>query len=222
VHTHPATSSLQIAETIHFLFTQHVDEHRLYHRVGAALKKQIIQTLPHHHLQILEGDDFGFADVSPLSMLQHLQTTHGQILPDDLEKNRNLLSSHWNPNNPIEEVWIQIQSCQAFAAPFEPITNNAAIRLTLTAFEKTGVFASAVNKWHNKPAADHTLPIFIAHFNFKNKERLRKLTARTAGHHGAHQATVIPTPLLLLLLMLMLHLRSKPTTSSCVIVIRMG
>jgi hypothetical protein len=33
--------------------------------------------VPHRCLQILEDDDFGFADASPLAMLQHLQATHG-------------------------------------------------------------------------------------------------------------------------------------------------
>jgi hypothetical protein len=103
------------------------------------------------------------------------------------------LSAIWNPDNPIEDIWIKISSCQAFVSTIEPISNNAGIRLTLTVFEKTGVFASAVNKWGDKPTAEHTLPIFIRHFNFENKERCWKLTAQTAGyHHGAHQAAIIP------------------------------
>jgi hypothetical protein len=34
----------------------------------------------------------------------------------------------------------------------------------------------------------------LTHFNFENKERLRKLTAQTAGYHGAHLAGVVPPP----------------------------
>jgi len=190
VHAAGATG-LQIAETIR-LFNQHIDEHRLYERVQAELKQQILKAIEHRYLQVLEDADFGFADVAPRIMLAHLQTTYGQVAPDDVEQNRTLLSAEWNPDDPIEDVWIRIRDCQAFAAPIEPITNNAAIRLTLTVFEKTGVFATAVDKWRDKPIADHTLPIFTAHFNFENKERLRKLTAQTAGFHGAHQAVVVP------------------------------
>jgi hypothetical protein len=79
------------------------------------------------------------------------------------------------------------------AATIEPISNNAAVRLTLTVFEKTGVFASAVDKWRDKPpAVELTLHNFIPHFNFENKERLRKLAAQTPGYHGANQATIVP------------------------------
>jgi hypothetical protein len=84
-HIHPATG-LQIAETIR-LFAQNADEHRRYHLVASELKKQILQAVPHRCLQILEDDDFGFTDVSPLAMLQHLQATCGQVRPDDLENN---------------------------------------------------------------------------------------------------------------------------------------
>jgi hypothetical protein len=48
----------------------------------------------------------------------------------------------------------------------------------------------AVEKWREKPIANQTLPNFTAHFNFENKERLRKLTAQTADFHGAHQAAI--------------------------------
>jgi hypothetical protein len=83
-------------------------------------------------------------------------------------------------------------ACQAFAATVEPISNNAAVRLTLTVFEKTGVFASAVDKWRDKPPVELTSYNFIARFNFENKERLRKLAAQTAVHHGANQAAIVP------------------------------
>jgi hypothetical protein len=69
----------------------------------------------------------------------------------------------------------------------------AATRLALAAFKNAGVFARAAKKWHDKPAVQHALPLFKIHFNFENKERLRKLTAQTAGFHGANQAIAPPT-----------------------------
>jgi hypothetical protein len=46
--------------------------------------------------------------------------------------------------------------------------------------------------WRDKPVADQTLDNFKAHFNFENKERHCKLTAKSAGFHGTHQAALIP------------------------------
>jgi hypothetical protein len=190
VHAANATG-LVIAENIR-LFNVGIDDHRLYEKVQAELKQQLLKAVDSRYLQVLEDPDFGFADLAPRDMLQHLQDTYGQIAPDDVEQNRNLLSAEWNPDDPIEDIWIRIRDCQAFASTIEPISNMAAIRLTLTVFEKTGVFASAVDKWRDKPVADQTLPNFTTHFNFENKERLRKATAQTAGFHGANQAAIVP------------------------------
>jgi hypothetical protein len=163
--------------------------------VYAEKVQQLLKAVEYRYLQFLEDPDFGFADVSPRDMLQHLRATYGQVTPDDMEQNRSLLSAEWNPDDPIEDIWLRLRDCQGYAtAADEPITNSTAIRLTLAVFEKIGVFASAVDKWRDKPAAEQTLPVFKTHFNFENKERLRKLTAQTAGYHGAHLADVVPPP----------------------------
>jgi hypothetical protein len=180
VHAANATG-LAIAETIR-LFNVSVDEeHRLCEKVTAKLKQQLLKAVNARHLQVLEDQDFGFADISPRIMLVHLQDTYGQVTPDDLEENCKRLSANWNPDDPIEDVWIRISECETFASIIEAIANMAAIRLTLAVFENTGVFAHAAEKWRDKPAVQHTLPLFKIHFNFENKERLRKLTAQMAG-----------------------------------------
>jgi hypothetical protein len=125
-------------------------------------------------------------------MLNHLKATYGQVSADDIEINRNLLSAEWSPDDPIENVWLRIRECQTFALTIEPISDGAAVRLTLAVFENTGVFANAVEKWREKSVIEQTLANFKTHFNFQNKERIRKLTAQTAGYHGANQADIIP------------------------------
>jgi hypothetical protein len=69
---HQATATgLQISETIR-LFNQHVDEHRLFDNVQAQLKQQPLKAVEYRYLRFLEDPDFGFANVSPSDMLQHL------------------------------------------------------------------------------------------------------------------------------------------------------
>jgi hypothetical protein len=69
--------------------------------------------------------------MTPQAMLNHLKDTYGRVAPEDMEKNRNLLSVEWNSDEPIENIWLRIRDCQAFAAPIEIITNGAAMHLTL-------------------------------------------------------------------------------------------
>jgi hypothetical protein len=69
--------------------------------------------------------------------------------------------------------------------------DGAAICLTITDLENTGVFESAFELWRLKPEADRTMDNFKKHFCTINKARLAKLTAQTAGYHGAHAASSV-------------------------------
>jgi hypothetical protein len=179
----------QITET-NRAFAAALTEHKLFSTVGAELKKQVLQAVEVRYLTILEDPDMGFADVTVLSMLAHLKTEYGTITNADRELNRAELSAKWNPDDPIEDLWKRIQETQRYSiAAGEAITDATAIRLTLPVFEETGLFLNATDKWRETNEDDWTMPAFQLHFKKANKERMRKLTAQTAGYHGAHSAT---------------------------------
>jgi hypothetical protein len=190
VHAVAATGN-QITET-NRVYKQAIDEHLLFNTVREQLKQQILKAVNSRYLQILENADFGYADVTPAAMLLHLKTTYGRITPEGIETNRNLLSATWSPDDPIEDLWMRIRDCQRYAvAAGEPITDGTAVRLILSVLEKTGVFTSAADKWRDKPEASQTLAILKTHFEFENKERIRKMTAQSAGFHGANNADTV-------------------------------
>ena len=187
IHNMHATQA-QIAET-NRQYNADIDERRRYTLIIQELKKQLLLAVDKTYLYILSDATFGFADVSCARMLTHLHDTYGRITPEELERNRMLLSADWNPDDPMEGFWFMIKEVQRYAtAGAEPITDAAVIRLTLPVFEKTGVFTTAVEKWRDLDEADWTMPRYQAHFIKANKERIRKLTALTAGYHGAHAA----------------------------------
>jgi hypothetical protein len=110
----------------------------------------------------------------------------------EIETSRATLASAWNPDDHIEELFTRILDAQCLATKAnEPITDGAAIRLTITALKNTGVFESVLELWHLKPEADETMDNFKKHLRTKNKARLAKLTAQTAGYHGAHAASSV-------------------------------
>jgi hypothetical protein len=191
VHGDQATGN-QINET-NRQFDGRIKDHQLYLHVREALKAQVIVAINHRYLQVLEDVDMGFADITAKVMLAHLKSTYGKITPESIETNRATLGADWNPDEPIEDLWLRIKECQRYAtAANEPITDVAAIRLVLTAFEKSGVFTSAVEKWRDKADPLQTMSNFLLHFDFENKARIRKLTASAAGYHGAHNADIVP------------------------------
>ena len=166
-------------------------EFKLYIKVTEELKKQIIAAVDKTFIKILDDREFGYSDVSCLDILTHLKTTYGTIESEDIEANRNSLSTEWDIDTPIEELWEKCKEVQQYseaAGPGHAINDQTVIHLTLSVFEKTGVFDSSVETWRAKVEADRTLVTFKAHFNKANKERARKLTAKAAGYHGANAA----------------------------------
>ena len=188
----PGATQHQIAET-NRQYVADLVEHTRYMTVAQELKKQVLLAIEKTYLNILADADFGFADVGCNTMLAHLKATYGRITPEELEANRAMLSADWNPDDPIEDFWTKIKEVQRFArAGEEPISDAAIIRLSLAVFEKTGVFAGAVEKWRDLDEDEWTLLRYQLHFTKANKERLRKLTALTGGYHGAHAAIQLP------------------------------
>jgi hypothetical protein len=105
--------------------------------------------------------------------------------------NHNHLSAEWPPEDPIKDLWIHLHKIQWFAiAGHEPISDSRALQLTLEVLEKTGVFLSATERWRKLDETTWMLPSFQLHFTRADKEHRRKLTAQTAGYHGAHLITM--------------------------------
>jgi hypothetical protein len=191
VHAPQATTA-QITET-NRQYTAALVEHTRYLTVVEDLKKQILLAVPPLYLDALKDIAFGFADVSCAQMLAHLQNEYGSIEPDDLEANRARLSADWNPDEPIEALWLRIQEVQRYAADgHEPIANETVLRLLLPVLEKTGVFLHATTTWRDKDPTTCTLATFKDHFARAYKERHRQITSQAAGYHSANAAVTTP------------------------------
>ena len=163
----------------------------LYNALSAALAAQILSAVNSSFLSAVEDPNFGFDDVTPRAMLEHLRTEYGTLTPEELEKNRAALSEPWNFDDPIEDLWAKIVNIQRVAAfGLVPIPDITIITLTLAMIEKTGLLASTTEKFRLRPVTEWTVATFKADFIMGNKERIRRLTAGDAGFHGAHSATL--------------------------------
>lgn len=164
--------------------------------VHAELVNQILAAVPDKYLAALQHDDYGYATVTIAQMLTHLTTTYGRLTRTDLEKNRASITSCWNCDEAIEDLWLRLSEIKRIATDGnEPLTDNAIMELTFLMFEQTGVFTTACDMWRTKATADKTYGNFQIHFAAENEERLRKLTLGQVGFHGANAATIInPAP----------------------------
>jgi hypothetical protein len=83
--------------------------------VEKAQKKQIITVFEPMHLEILNNDMVGFANTSAREMLEHIFLSYGSITAVDLERNSETMRKAWDPQQPVESRYKQIQDCVDYA-----------------------------------------------------------------------------------------------------------
>jgi hypothetical protein len=186
-HAQNATAPQITEENRRFL--QHSKEYTTFLTAQSELKNQILAVVEPTFLAAIQHEDLGFAPVTVLQILEHLDATYGIITHDQLSENQLMLERSWNPEQPIEDLWNRIVETQSFAIRgLDPISDATVIRHTLAVFEKTGVFTDGVKDWRKLAAAEWNLPRFTSHFTQANLERVRSMTAQRGGFHGANAA----------------------------------
>lgn len=193
----PLNATAAIITETNRQYTYDLNEAATYNSVHNNLKKQLLEAVPSTYIIKLRNSTLGYAKVSVLSLLEHLDTTYGVITSDDLNVNLKNLNRVWSGTQPLEDLWAQIDACRTFAAIADPISEATAVRSALINLENSGLFSDAIRDWRKLPPVDWTLPQLQTHFNLADTERKRLLTTQTAGYHGhAHAAVrnVAPSP----------------------------
>lgn len=180
----------QITET-NRQFLADSSEYQKYLVTRAALQQQILTAVPSTYTNSLKDDIVGFAEVTPLQILEHLDAAFGKITPNDLEENTARLHREWNPVNSIETLFEQVRLARKFAEAVDPISEKTAIRAMISNLEKTGVFTDALRDWRKRPIEDGTMANFLSDFREAERERIRlSTTIKGAGyHHNASMAS---------------------------------
>jgi hypothetical protein len=113
----PATTdgtAAQISAARH-VWEEDVQTYRTYTSVQQALKKQIISVFEPMYLEILNYNMVGYANISARDMLDHLFETYGNITEVDLEINFEHMRRAWDPQQPVETLFKQIQDCADYS-----------------------------------------------------------------------------------------------------------
>jgi hypothetical protein len=165
-----------------------------YRETIQALRKCILVAVPTIYTDALRHDIYGHATTTPLALLTHLDETYGKVLPEHLNQNFQAMNAPWTTDRPIEQLWTQIRIAQQFAALYDPITDQTAIRSALTNLQKCGGFQTALDTWFVRPTAEHTLANLKDHFNTANTNRLRSVSAQQAGYHATDRGLPRPAP----------------------------
>jgi hypothetical protein len=97
------------------MWEEDVQTYRTCTSIQQALKKQIIGIFEPMYLEILNDNMVGYAKISAIDMLDHLFETYSNITAVDLEVNFEPMRRAWDPQQPVETLFKQIQDCDDYS-----------------------------------------------------------------------------------------------------------
>jgi hypothetical protein len=183
-------TAAQISAACH-IWEEDVQTYCTYTSVQQTLKKQIISVFEPMYLDILNDNMVGFANISARDMLDHLFETYGNINAVDLEINFEHMRQAWDPQQPVESLFKQIQHCADYSeAGGVLIGHPQQINVGYAKIFATGHFMSACRRWNEKHLIEKTWTQFKSHFVAAHcqHKQMQGEYAATAGYHSANAA----------------------------------
>jgi hypothetical protein len=110
------------------------------------------------------------------------------VAPTELTQNYERLNTLYEPNQPIETLFQQIQDAWSFAvAGGQPYDNAMIINGAYTLVFNTGLLPDACREWKSRAIAEKTWAQFKIDFATAIREfRLTNQTAQQSGFHSAN------------------------------------
>jgi hypothetical protein len=161
------------------------------HLRATGFKKQIISVFEPMYVDVLNDNMVVFANISARDMIDHLFSTYGNITAVDLEINFEHMRRAWDPQQPVESLFKQIQYCAGYSeAGGVLIGHSQKINFGYAKIFATGHFMSACRQWNEKHLIEKTWTQFKSHFaaaHLQHKQMQGEYAA-TDGYHSANAA----------------------------------
>jgi hypothetical protein len=142
-------------------------------------------------LDILNGDMVGFTNISAREMLDHLFMTYGNITAVDLENNFEQMRRAWDPRQPVESLFKQIQDFTDYSEDVGVIIGHPQqINVGYAKIFSTGHFMCTCGRCNENPNIEKTWSQFKAHFAAAHRQhkKMKGESAATSGYHAANSA----------------------------------
>jgi hypothetical protein len=143
------------------------------------------------HLDVLNNNMVGFANITARAMLYHLFITYGNITAVDLEIFFEHMRHAWDPQQPVESLLKQIQYCADYSETGGVLIGHPQqINVGYAKIFATGHFMSACRRWNDKPHGEKTWAQFKAHFSAAHRQhkQMQGGSTATSSYHSANAA----------------------------------
>jgi hypothetical protein len=151
------------------------------------LKRQIISVFEPVYLDILNDNMVGYVNISARDILAHLFKIYGNITAVNLEINFEHMRRAWDPKQPVESLFKQIQDCADYSeASGVLIGHPQQINVGHAKIFATGHFMIACRRCNETHAIEKTWTQFKIHFaaTHRQHKQIQGESTATAGYHS--------------------------------------
>jgi hypothetical protein len=142
------------------------------------------------YLNALSDEIVGYANCTSLDLLTHLLTFYAMIAPTELTQNYGRLNTPYDPNQPIQTLFQQIQDARAFAVTCRQYYGaEMIVNVAYTLVFNTWLYPDACRAWQSIAIAAKTWAQFK--IDFATAHRELRLTNQTAQQYGFHSANMM-------------------------------
>ena len=166
----------------------HNETLRIFHEVRGvekALTQQVVSAVEGKYLLSFKNRQTGQFNGNLLQILQHLQTTYGQISPAQLSSfEKEVTEMTYDPTTPIDIVFQKIEDLMMYGDFAQcPFTAEQSILRAYNIDNSTGLYKDYIKTWSRCSRADKTWTNFKEHFRDAHLElqETGELTLEGAG-----------------------------------------
>ena len=142
---------MQIYEARHTL-DDTVRGFKLYHTVDTVLKQQFLTSIDDKSVKVHKNRNTGYARVTTRTLINHLLTTYGQIVPDNLINNEERMKCKWYATTPIKITFYQIDDGQVYATSGNsPYMEAQIVCMAYNLALHSGKMKEACRDWCRRP-----------------------------------------------------------------------
>ena len=165
-----------------------LEEFNQFDQADKALKSILINTFDEIYIRSLRHRHIGYANVTTLTIIQHLYDNYANITEQDLNHNDDRLKTPYDAGTPFETLIDQVEDAIEFAAAGKtPYSKKQIVNATHNLVFSTGVFDSYCKEWRQKDEVDKTWSNFKSFFH-KAHQDLRLSQACSTVSSAGYQA----------------------------------
>ena len=175
----PERTSQVTARNLLNVYAQNLKNWNLVNDTRNALKQQIMEVFDETYYQPLRDRTTGYANVTPLQMLEYLNATYGEVANEDIIELKRQLTAPYDTATTMYQYFNKLEDIQDLASrSTSPITDNDMITQAYVSIKATGIYDKVINTWDDAIAPYKTWTNFkrdmlTAYVKESKKQKLR-------------------------------------------------